>query len=283
MAEKIFHRVSKAQEACELLTHYGGKAHILAGGTDLMSKANRRLIDPEVLIYIGDSGLDYIRKDGDSVVIGATTSFTKIIGSPLVGEKTPLLAEAAKHIGSIAIRNMGTIGGNLANGSPAADSATALLAMGARLKLIFPKGERTVESETFFIGPGKTILQSNELLQEVIVPFQGERSKWAYYKLGRRQANTLSVVSAAICMQMSNRTCQGLRIALGAVAPVPMLVRKASALMEGKPPDSEQIGKVASAAAGEINPIDDVRATAWYRRRACEALVRRLLTQLLVV
>jgi CO/xanthine dehydrogenase FAD-binding subunit len=280
MAGKIFHRVSKAQEACELLAQYGGKAHILAGGTDLMSKANRRLIRPEVLIYIGDSGLDYIRRNGSHVVIGATTSFTKIIDSSLVREKAPLLAEAARNIGSVAIRNMGTVGGNLANGSPAADSATALLAMGARLKLISPKGERTVESESFFIGPGKTLLQSDELLQEVMVPFQEEGSKWAYYKLGRRQANTLSVVSVAISMQMNNRTCQRLRIALGAVAPVPMLARKASALMEGKRPDSGQIGQMAAVAAGEINPIDDVRATAWYRRRACEALVRRLLTQL---
>ena len=282
MAEKIFYRVSKPQEACDLLSRHEGKAHILAGGTDLMSKANRRLIDPGVLIYIGDSGLDYIRRDGDCVVIGATTSFTKIIGSPLVWEKTPLLAEAAKNIGSVAIRNMGTIGGNLANGSPAADSATALLAMGARLKLISQKGERTVEGEAFFIGPGKTLLQSDELLQEVIVPFQGEGSKWAYTKLGRRQANTLSVVSVAISMQMSNRTCQSLRIALGAVAPVPMLARKASALMEGKLLDGEKIGQMAAVAAGEINPIDDVRATAWYRRRVCEALVKRLLTQLVV-
>ena len=260
--------------------HYGGKAHILAGGTDLMSKANRRLIRPEVLIYIGDSGLDYIRRDGNHVVIGATTSFTKIIDSSLVREKAPLLAEAARNIGSVAIRNMGTIGGNLANGSPAADSATALLAMGANLRVISPNGEKTVGSEAFFVGPGKTLLQSDELLQEVIIPFQEERSKWAYRKLGRRQANTLSVVSVAISLQMNSSTCHSVRIALGAVAPVPMLALKAGVLMEGKPLNGELIERVAGVAAEEINPIDDVRATAWYRRRACGALIKRLLTEL---
>ena len=161
-----------------------------------------------------------------------------------------------------------------------ADSATALLAMGARLRLISKDGKKIVKSEAFFAGPGKTLLQSNQLLQEVIVPFHGKRSKWAYCKLGRRQANTLSVVSVAISLQMNNNACSQVRIALGAVAPVPMLALKASALMEGKHLESELIERVASVAAEEIDPIDDIRATAWYRRRACTALIRRLLTQL---
>ena len=118
MVEKIFCRPSNPREACALLARYGGRAHILAGGTDLMARVNRRLINPEVIIYIGESGLDYIKKDGDNVVIGAATSFSKIIHSSLVRKKAPLLAEAAKNIGSVAIRNMATIGGNLANGSP---------------------------------------------------------------------------------------------------------------------------------------------------------------------
>ncbi|MFH1092172.1 MAG: FAD binding domain-containing protein, partial [Pseudomonadota bacterium] len=156
MAQGEFHRPLGPDEACRLLTQYDGEAHILAGGTDLMAKINRKLISPKRLIYIGDCGLDYIREDGRDLVIGGATCFSEIMRSSLVQEKAPLLAAVVKGIGSPAIRNMATIGGNLSHASPAADSAVALLALGARLKLISEKGQRLVPSEEFFTGPGET-------------------------------------------------------------------------------------------------------------------------------
>ena len=281
MANALFYKAADLKEACALLSQYGEKAKILAGGTDLMVAINRKLLSPEVVISIGSSGLDYIRAEGDKLVIGATTSHSGIVRSALVWEKAPLLAEATKHIGSPAIRNMGTIGGNLVNASPAADTGTALLALGARLKLVSANGERDVAVEGFFTGPGETVLESNELLQEVIIPPQNADSKWAWYKLGKRKADICSVISVAIALQMNGGICSRARIALGAVAPTPLLAKRAGGLLEGKQLDEVLIEKAAKAASEETAPIDDVRATAWYRHRVSETLVKRLLGQIL--
>lgn len=280
MLNAEFYKVADMKEACALLSQYGEKARILAGGTDLMVAVNRKLLSPEVLIYIGSSGLDYIKAEGDNLVIGAATTYTEIARSALVSERAPLLAEAVKSIGSPAIRNMGTIGGNLVNASPAADAAVALLALGARLKLVSANRERNVDVEAFFTGPGETVLQSNELVQEVIIPSQTAGSKWAWHKLGKRKTNILSVISVAIVLQMDSGISSQIRIALGSVAPTPLLAKRAGALLEGKQLDGALIEEAAKAASQETTPIDDVRATAWYRRRACEALVKRFLSQI---
>ena len=245
-----------------------------------MVAINRKLLSPEVVISIGSSGLDYIKTEGDNLVIGAATTHTEIVRSALVREKAPLLAEATKNIGSPAIRNMGTIGGNLVNASPAADTAAALLALGARLKLVSANGERDIDVEAFFTGPGETVLQSNELLQEVVIPAQSAGSQWAWHKLGKRKADICSVISVAIALQMDSGTCSQARIALGAVAPTPLLAKRAGGLLEGKQLDGALIEEAAKAASEETSPIDDVRATAWYRRRVSGTLVKRLLSQI---
>jgi len=281
MGKALFFKAADQNEACTLLARYGEKAKVLAGGTDLMARVNRRLLSPEVVIFIGGIGLNYIREEGDNLVIGATTTHADIVRSALVQEKAPLLAEATGQIGSPAIRNMGTIGGNLVNASPAADAATALLALGAKLKLVSAKGQRQVAVEEFFTGPGKTVLRPDELLQEVIIPSKRPGSKWAWQKLGKRKADIVAVISVAIALQMNKGVCSKVRIVLGAVAPVPLLAKRAGALLEGKKPNKALIEEVAKAAAEEMTPIDDVRATAWYRRKVSEALVKRLLSQIL--
>lgn len=281
MTEGELFRVSGSREACELLGRFGTKAKIIAGGTDLMVAMNQREASPEVLIYIGESGLDYINAEGGNLVIGAATTFAEIGRSKLVREKAPLLAEVVSHIGSPAIRNVGTIGGNLASASPAADSATALLALGARLKLVSQDGEQVVDSKGFFTGPEQTILKIDELIQEVIIPAQGKGSKWAYRKVGKRKAQSLSVVSVAICCRHQDGKASDVRIALGAVAPTPMLAVKAATEIEGKPVDTSLIERVAKTAAEETSPIDDVRGSIWYRRRAVEAVTKQLLQQIL--
>ncbi|MFH1242233.1 MAG: xanthine dehydrogenase family protein subunit M [Pseudomonadota bacterium] len=280
MAETQFFKAAGPQEACDLLAQYGSKARVLAGGTDLMVAVNQREFSPEVLIYIGDSGVNYIKWEKNNLAIGAATPYTDIMRSDLVLEKTPLLAEAVSHIASPAIRNVGTIGGNLANASPAADSATPLLALGASLRLVSKEGERLVAVEEFFTGPGETLLKPTELIKEAIIPVQAEGAKWAYRKLGRRKAQTLSIVSVAIYCPFDNDLCRGARIALGAVAPTPILAVEASNILEGKTLNQTLINEAARAAAAATNPIDDVRGSAWYRRRATEALVRQLLAQI---
>jgi len=276
MAGGEFFRASGVEEALALLARYEGKAQVLAGGTDVMVKVNRRLLSPEALIYIGDAGLSYIREQDAQIVIGAATPLADIVGSPLVQQKLPLLAQAVRSIGSPAVRNSGTLGGNLANASPAADSAVALLALGASLKLVSQQGQRTIDCASFFTGPGQTVLKPSELLQEIIVPVPAASMRWGYRKLGRRQADTLSVVSAAVCAEMAAGRCSWARIALGAVAPTPLLA-KAASLLAGQAPSPALIERVAKAVAEETSPIDDVRASAWYRRQATEALVKGLL------
>lgn len=281
MASALFYKAADLGHACALMAQYKRKARILAGGTDLMVAINRKLLFPEILVYIGNCGLDYIRVEGDSLIIGAMTNHASIVRSALIQEKAPLLVEATKQIGSAAIRNMGTIGGNLVNASPAADTGTSLLALGARLKLLSTSGERNVAVEEFFTGPGNTVLKPGEILQEVLIPSRNENSRWAWYKLGKRKSDICSVISVAISLEIEGNLCRYARIALGAVAPVPLLAKRAGSLLEGQNIDKTLITKAAKVASEETTPIDDVRATAWYRRKVSENLVKRLLSQIL--
>ncbi len=281
MTELLFHDARNLKEAYDLLEQYGKKAQILAGGTDVMVRINRKLVNPKALVYIGNCGLNYIRSEGTNIVIGATTPFAEIVSSELIKKKIPLLTEAACLIGGPAIRNAGTIGGNLSNASPAADSSTPLLALRASLKLASKNGERTIPVEEFFTGPGQTVLEPGELLKEVIIPFPEAGTKWAYRKIGRRRAETLSVIAGAFSMRLGGGKCTDGRLALCAVAPTPILAKKASSLINGKQLDASLIEHVAKIAAEETNPIDDVRGTAWYRHHATEAIVKNLLEELM--
>ncbi|MGQ9855006.1 MAG: FAD binding domain-containing protein, partial [Candidatus Oleimicrobiaceae bacterium] len=229
----------------------------------------------------------YIEQSDSILVIGAATPTAKIAASPLVAEKAAALAEAARLSASPAVRSAGTIGGNLANASPAADLATPLIALGATVVLISAKGEREVAVEDFFKGPGQTGLQPGELLKEVRIPVR--KGKSVFLKLGRRKAMTLSVVNVAVYMEMEQgQKCAEARVALGAMAPTPLRCKKAEGLLQGcvlpmtaleggEFLDKARIERAAEAAIEESSPIDDQRATAWYRRKAGKVLVARAL------
>ncbi len=280
MGNAQFHSPANLAEACALLSQYGARAKILAGGTDLMVAVNRNLMSPEVLVFIGNVGLDYIKAKGDSLILGAAATHTEVARSTLVKQKAPLLAQACGSIGSPAIRNMGTIGGNLVNASPAADAAAALMALGAELKLVSSRGERNVDVADFFTGPGETVLEPDEIVKEIIVPFQKADCGWRWYKLGQRKADVCGAVSVAVTVQKNNGTCNQARIVLGAVAPKPLLAKKAAAVLEGKRLDGRLIEEAANVAAEETSPIDDARATAWYRKKVSGVLVKRLLSEI---
>jgi carbon-monoxide dehydrogenase medium subunit len=280
MENAQFHNPANLAEACALLSQHGARAKILAGGTDLMVAVNRKLMSPEVLVFIGNVGLDYIKSKGDSLILGAAVTNAEVAKATVVRQKAPLLAQACGSIGSSAIRNMGTIGGNLCNASPAADAAAALMALGADLKLVSSRGERNVDVADFFTGPGETVLQPDEMVKEIIVPIQKADCGWRWYKLGQRKADVCGAVSVAVTVQMENGTCSRARIVLGAVAPKPLLARKAAAVLEGKRPDGGLIEQAANVAAEETSPIDDGRSTAWYRKKVSGVLVKRLLSEI---
>jgi len=277
MKNQMYFAPTEIGEALKLLAKYTKKANILAGGTDIVPKINYYEVKPDILVYIGSLGLDYLKEDDRKLVIGATTLTARLATNALVAKKASALAEAARRSGCIAIRNTGTIGGNLANASPAADLATPLLVMDAQLLLACAGSKRVVAIRDFFIGPGKTILKSDELIVEIYIPpFNG---KTVFLKLGRRKAMTLSVVNVAVGLDMSGKTCNEARIALGAMAPSPMRCTNAEKILQNKSIDKALVTKCAVEAIAESNPIDDQRATAWYRKKAGTALVARALAQ----
>ena len=277
MKDGMYFAPTRIAQALKLLAEYGEKAHILAGGTDLVPKINYYELKPEILLYIGELGLDYLKEKRGKLVIGATTSTATLTNNALVAQKASALAEAARQSGSIATRNVGTIGGNLANASPAADLATPLLVMDAKLLLGRAGGKRVVAMKDFFIGPGKTVLKPDELIIEIYVPsFKG---RTIFLKLGRRKAMTLSVANVAVRLEMAGDTCNEVRIAMGAMSPVPMRCTRAEEMLKGGILDKALVNKSATEAVAETNPIDDQRATAWYRKKAGAALVARALLQ----
>jgi carbon-monoxide dehydrogenase medium subunit len=277
MKEVKYFAPKDLEEAVKLLAEYSDKATILAGGTDLMPRINYYELKPEVIIYLGGlNSTDPVERDG-GVVINAMTTTAKLTRSELINRKAGALAEAARLTGCNETRNTGTIGGNLGNASPAADLATPLLAMDAELLLKSAGGERVVAVNDFFLGPGQTVCKPDELIAEVRLP--GSAGRTVFLKLGRRKAMTLSVVNVAVRLDMSGQTCNQARIALGSMAPRPMRCLKAEGMLEGKGLDQDLIKKCAAQAVDETSPIDDQRATAWYRKKAGVAITARALTQ----
>jgi carbon-monoxide dehydrogenase medium subunit len=277
MSEALYFAASNMSEAMKLLGQYGKKAVILAGGTDLVPRINTYGLKPGVLVYIGKLGLDYIKEEKGKVIIGAAAPLAKIAASKLLAKKAGALAQAAAQAGTGAVRTTATIGGNLANASPAADLATPLLAMDAELALMSKKKKRVVPLKDFFKGPGQTVLQAGEMIKEISFPVP--KGKTVFIKLGRRKALTLSVVNAAVRLDVSRKKCQEARIALGSVAPTPLRCPGAEGMLEGKEVNPELITQCAAEAMAASSPIDDQRATAWYRKKAGAAVVARALAQ----
>jgi carbon-monoxide dehydrogenase medium subunit len=264
-------------EAVNLLAEYGERATILAGGTDLVRAINYHELWPEVLLYIGKLGLDFIKEKDGKLVIGAGTPVAKLVEDELVVEKFGILAEAASQLGTVAIRTTATIGGNLGNASPAADLVPPLMVMDAELKLVNAEGKRLVAVEDFFTGPGETVLQPGELIAKIIVPLaEGET---VFLKVGKRKAQTSAVVSVAVRLQMNGSECTDARIVVGSMAPTPLRCLEAEGFIKGKALDEDVIAECADKAIAATSPIDDQRATAWYRKKAGKALVARALAQ----
>ncbi|MGD0843353.1 MAG: xanthine dehydrogenase family protein subunit M [Geobacteraceae bacterium] len=275
MRETLYFAEKSVEDTLGLLALYGKRAVILAGGTDLVPRINYYKLKPEVLVYIGNLGLEYIWEKGGRLLVGAATTLAEIAASGKVAKKAGALAEAAGLAATSAVRTTATIGGNLANASPAADLAPPLLAMDAELRLQSEKGERLVPLKDFFKGPGKTVLNPGELIIEVSLPFR--RGRCVFLKLGRRKALSLSVVNTAVRLEMSGSTCREARIAVGAIAPTPIRCIEAEALLAGRSIDRELIGLCAETAIAAGRPLDDRRASAWYRKEAGTALVVRAL------
>ena len=272
------------RKAISLLAQYNGKAKILAGGTDLVNRMKEKLITPEYVIditYI--PGLDKIKYDAKSgLKIGALCPLIDIECSSLVKEKHGALARAVHTIGSVQVRNLGTIGGNLCNASPSADSAPILIGLDATARIFGPAGERVIELKNFFTGPGQTVLNSGEILVGIEVPNPPPRSAAVYMKQSPRRAMDLAVVGVAVVLSLTpDGSLADIRIVLGAVAPTPIRAVKAEALIRGKRLDGDLIRNAARVASDEAEPISDIRSSKEYRKDMVEVLTERALQQTL--
>ncbi|MGD9317839.1 MAG: xanthine dehydrogenase family protein subunit M [Anaerolineae bacterium] len=277
MREVSYFAPTEVGEAVKVLAEHGEEAAILAGGTDLVAALNYYEIKPGALVYIGGLGLDYIKEEDDKLVIGAGTTGAQLIASDLLAEKFPVLVDAAKTHGSPAVRSTATIGGNLGTGSPAGDLIPPLMVMDAEVLLASAEGERVVAVQDFFTGPQETVCKAGELIVEIRVPLKP--GKAAFNKLGRRVAQTCALASATARLEMDGKVCKDARIVLGSMAPTPLRCTEAEAMITGKELDEGLIAKCAAKAIGESSPIDDQRATAWYRKKAGKALVARAVAQ----
>ncbi|MFH1028408.1 MAG: xanthine dehydrogenase family protein subunit M [Pseudomonadota bacterium] len=267
-------------EATRILLELGDKGALLAGGTDVFISMREKGFRPECLVDLGRiDALKGIEPSGNRhVSIGATTTLHEVETSRLVKDVCPALAEIVGQIGSVQVRNRGTIGGNLANASPAGDAARALLILDAELEVESASGRRTVPIESFFVGPGKTALRQGEILRRIIVPAPKLLTRTVSLKYGPRRAMDCAVVSVAVALMFDPAgTCRSARIALGAVSPVPMRAQQAEGLLMGGEITRQKLKAAAEAACAAAQPIDDVRASAGYRRHLVEVLVKRAL------
>ncbi len=264
-------------DATALLRRYGTKAKLLAGGTDLFLRMERRAVEPGVVIDVKKvRALQGIKPSAKGLTIGAATLMDVIVSSPLVQRRYGIVADAAAAVGSIQTRNRATLGGNLCNASPAADTAPVLIALGARARIAGSRREREVPLEEFFLAPGKSCLQSNELLKEIFIPSPAGKFGASFQRC-TRTAMDIALVNCAVFLSLTPKreTIADIRIALGAVAPTPVRARSAEDALRGKIPVKEAVEEAAALAAASVSPIDDVRSSASYRRAMVRVLTRR--------
>jgi carbon-monoxide dehydrogenase medium subunit len=276
------HRPASVAEAVALAGQYGEAAHFLAGGTDLVVQMNRKRLVPAHLIDLTALGrLRGIEEAADGFVIGALTTHKAIERHAAFGGALIALIEAARVIGGHQIRNVGTVGGNIVNASPAADLVPALLVLDAKVTLVGTAGERRVLLEQFLTGPNRTARRCDEILTEVRFRKPPPESATAFVKAGRRRAMEISVVcvAARLTVDAADGRCRGVRLSLGAVGPKALRPHAAEAFLEGRPADEESFREAGRRAVGACAPISDVRASERYRRLLVPALVERALAQ----
>jgi len=268
-------------EALDALADYAPDVAPWAGGTNLQ-------VDMRAGAYrVGNvvgldrvAGLHDIRQENGSVHLGARVTLADVLREPLLKEAGPSLVESAWHFAGAPIRNLATVAGNVAYGSPAGDAVPPLMALGAEVMLQSKSGARTVPMEEFFVHVRKTVRQPDELITALRWPVPPTHSAEAFYKLGLRKGDAISVVCVAVqLVRGEDGGCSQARIALGAVAPVVIRAHEAESKLIGESLTPSLIGEAAREAAKECSPIDDIRGSAAYRRRMVEVLVRRTVTQ----
>lgn len=271
-------RARSKEDAVDLALEAGSDGRFLAGGTDLFVRMYDRQLRPKTLIDVkGIEGIEGIEcQNGQGLSIGAASPLNLLVRDEFIRSKYGLLAQAAHSVGSLQVRNRASIGGNICNASPAADTAPALLVYEAEVETWGPRDSRLIPISEFFIGPGETILEHGEFVCKIRIPQPDTGSYGVYLKLGRTGSVDLAIVSVA-CLALA---CGEVRIALGAVAPTPIRVKEAESVLSSRK-DDEAIDFAASLAREMAVPINDVRAGKEYRLDMVEVLTKNAIRQAL--
>ena len=269
---------STMEELVDILAGGQSDAKILAGGTDVVVEMRNSEHPPGRLVDINRvPGLKGVRREGDTIFVGPLTTFTELVESPVIVGNAFLLAQAALAVGSPQIRNQGTVGGNIVNASPAADTVPALVALDARVRLVSKAGERDMPVEEFLAGIGKTRLAPGEVLAGISFPALSPTTGSAFIKLGRRNALAISRVSVAVIVgyDPAGLICTDCRIAVGSVAPNPFRTRSAEKIWLNCSLTRSNRDVCIAAALQEIAATLGQRASAVYKKQVAPALIRR--------
>lgn len=277
-----YYSVSTLAEALALLDEHRERARVVAGGTDLLIELDRgQRLGVDVLIDISRvPTVERIERQGDSVRLGALVTHNDVVASDLLIQRALPLVQACWEVGAPQIRNRATIAGNVITASPANDTITPLMALGAQVTLASLTGERTVPLAEFYTGLRKTVLRADELLTAITFPLLAEDERGIFLKLGLRRAQAISVMNVAVILKLNDGIVTNARITLGSVAPTIMHARTAETMLLGKALTPEAIAEAARLVAAAPAPIDDVRATAVYRTEMVRVMVARALRAL---
>ncbi len=266
-------------EALDVMGSEPGRWQPFAGGTDLMVLLEAgRLRHKDYISLSHLRELRFVDVTSAEVSVGAMSTFTDVRRHPVLAAEFPMLCAAAAETGGIANQNRGTLGGNIANASPAADSPPALLAYDAELELVSPDGSRRVPYERFHSGYKKMDLAAGELIKAIHVPRRPTPRRQFYRKVGTRRAQAISKVSIAAAIQIDHGVITDARVAFGSVAPTVVRARRAEAALVGRPLDPATLAEIRNAVAADISPIDDIRSSARYRAWVAANLLEQLLT-----
>jgi carbon-monoxide dehydrogenase medium subunit len=298
MRKYEYYKPGTVQEAIGLMQKLDGECVYVAGGTDVMVQVAQKKLSPKALISLRNIKELSSR---DLTTIGSGVTHRELQKDSTVEKKLSALHDAVCNLGSAQIRNVATIGGNICNAAPSADTACPLLVLDAKAVAVGPKGEREIAIDEFWLGPGKTVLQKEEILKEFRIPSFNGRTASAYIKHTRRNAMDLPIIGIAVritvdrsdlrCKDMLCTTapaseilarfgdeelkCEDIRIAMGVVAPRPIRAKKAEDALRGKIISDKSVAAAAETAASEASPRDSVRGEAWYRREMVQVLVQR--------
>jgi len=268
-------------EAVSMHDAHGDQAAYIAGGTDIVVKMKEYKLSPGYIISLKNVlPRDEPQRDRETgeLTLAASVTHRMIENSVLIKTEYPILHDAVGNIGSVQIRNVATIGGNLVNAVPSADGAIPLIALDAKVNIYGAKGKRSLDLVHFFTGPGQTVLEKGEILTDILIPPQLPHTGSAYHKFGRRKAMELPMLGVGVLLSLEEHTqrCARARVCLGVAAPTPFRALGAERFLVGKQIDAAALQEAGAIAAEESQVRDSIRGVAWYRREMVAVLVRRI-------